>query len=172
MSREKQKRLAYVARRYYLEGQRQSDIARELNISRPMVSRLLSEARESGVVEIRIHDPETRMASLLERLRFSSSIRGGVLVEDGGDNDATNERLSQGAVELLQQLGTRRLGELYRRYPVEVAICGHVHYRKTLEKDGITWMCRCLNYHSEWRPEYGGDTLSQQIAHAAEVMEL
>ena len=110
MSREKQKRLAYVARRYYLEGQRQSDIARELNISRPMVSRLLSEARESGVVEIRIHDPETRMAGLLERLRFSSSIRGGVLVEDGGDNDATNERLSQGAVELLQQLGTRRLG--------------------------------------------------------------
>ena len=69
-------------------------------------------------------------------------------------------------------LGTRRLGELYRRYPVEVAICGHVHYRKTLEKDGITWLCRCLNYHSEWRPEYGGDTLSQQIAHAAEVMEL
>ena len=69
-------------------------------------------------------------------------------------------------------LGTRRLGELYRRYPVEVAICGHVHYRKTLEKDGITWLCRCLNYHSEWRPEYGGDTLSQQIAHAAEVIEL
>lgn len=78
-----------------------------------------------------------------------------------------------GQLVLLQRLfGHRRLGELYRRYPVEVAICGHVHYRKTLEKDGITWMCRCLNYHSEWRPEYGGDTLSQQIAHAAEVMEL
>ena len=40
---EKQKRLAHVARRYYLEDWRQSDIARELGISRPMVSRLLAD---------------------------------------------------------------------------------------------------------------------------------
>ena len=110
ISQSKQKRLAYVARRYYLEDQKQVDIARELGISRPMVSRLLSEARELGVVEITIHDPETRSASLLERLRLSTSIRGGVLVEDGADEDATNQLLSQGAVELLRQLGTRRLG--------------------------------------------------------------
>ena len=45
ISQEKQRRLAYVARQYYLEGRRQSDIARELGVSRPMVSRLLSEAR-------------------------------------------------------------------------------------------------------------------------------
>ena len=46
---EKQKRLAYVARRYYLEDQKQSDIARELGVSRPLVSRMLSEARELGL---------------------------------------------------------------------------------------------------------------------------
>lgn len=110
ISQEKQKKLAYVARRYYLENQRQSDIARELGVSRPMVSRMLAEARELGVVEITVHDPETRIATLLERLRLSTSIRGGVLVEDGADEDATNQLLSQGAVELLQQLDTRRLG--------------------------------------------------------------
>ena len=69
-------------------------------------------------------------------------------------------------------LGSRKFGELYRRYPVEAAVCGHVHYRRSVDKYGIHWMCRCLNYHSEWRPEYGGDTLSQQIAHAAEVLDL
>ena len=68
MKLEKQRRLAHVARRYYLEDQKQSDIARELGISRPMVSRLLAEARELGVVEIRIHDPECREDSLLEEL--------------------------------------------------------------------------------------------------------
>ena len=104
ISQEKQKKLAYVARRYYLENQRQSDIARELGVSRPMVSRMLAEARELGVVEITVHDPETRIATLLERLRLSTSIRGGVLVEDGADEDATNQLLSQGAVELLRQL--------------------------------------------------------------------
>ncbi len=107
---EKQKRLAYVARRYYLEDQKQSDIAQELGVSRPLVSRMLSEARELGIVEITIHEPGARAARLLERLRLSSSIRGGVLVEDGTDNDATNQLLSQGAVELLRQLGARRLG--------------------------------------------------------------
>lgn len=110
MKAEKQKRLAYVARRYYLEDQKQSDIARELGISRPMVSRLLAEARDLGVVEIRIHDPERREDSLLERLRNAGMIQGGILVEDGRENDETNQRLSQGAVELLRQIGTRRLG--------------------------------------------------------------
>ena len=33
-------------------------------------------------------------------------------------------------------------------------------------------MCRCLNYHSEWRPQDGGDPLREQIEKAAEVIEL
>ena len=110
MKLEKQRRLAHVARRYYLEDQKQSDIARELGISRPMVSRLLAEARELGVVEIRIHDPECREDSLLERLRAAGMVQGGILVEDGAENDETNQRLSRGAVELLRQIGARRLG--------------------------------------------------------------
>ena len=109
-SQEKRARLAYVARRYYLEDQKQSDIARELGVSRPLISRMLSDARELGVVEITIHEPGAKAASLLDRLRLSSSIRGGVLVEDGEDDDATNQTLSKGAVELLGQLGAHRLG--------------------------------------------------------------
>ena len=110
ISQDKRKRLVYVARRYYLEEQKQSDIARELGISRPMVSRLLAEARELGVVEITVHDPETKAARLLDRLRSISTIQGGVLVEDSGDNDEVNRLLSQGALQLLQLLGSRRLG--------------------------------------------------------------
>lgn len=107
---ERQKKLAYVAKRYYLEDQKQSDIAQELGVSRPLVSRMLSEARELGIVEITIHEPGAREARLLERLRLSSSIRDGVLVEDGANDDATNRLLSQGAVELLRRRGVRRLG--------------------------------------------------------------
>lgn len=110
ISEEKQKKLAYVARRYYLDDWKQSDIAKELGVSRPLVSRMLAEAREHGVVEIRIHDPEARQGQLVEQLRHSTSIRDGVLVEDGQDDDATNQLLSQGAVQLLWQLRSRRLG--------------------------------------------------------------
>ena len=110
ISPEKQKRLVHVARRYYLEDWKQSEIANELGVSRPMISRMLSEARELGIVEITIHEPGARTARLLERLRLFSSIQGGVLVEDGLDGDATNQRLSQGAVDLLHQLSAHRLG--------------------------------------------------------------
>ncbi len=110
ISQDKRKRLVHVARRYYLEDQKQSDIARELDISRPMVSRLLKEARDLGIVEITIHDPGTKSERLLDRLRRISSIQGGILVEELGDGDEINRQLSQGAVQLLQQLGAKRLG--------------------------------------------------------------
>lgn len=110
ISQEKQKKLAYIAHRYYLDDQKQSDIAKELGISRPLVSRMLSEARELGVVKIMIHEPGAKAASLLEQLRLFSGIRGGILVEDGEGDDGTNQFLSQGAMDLLRQLGTRRLG--------------------------------------------------------------
>lgn len=109
-NQDKLRRLAHVARRYYLEDWKQSDIALELGVSRPLVSRMLSEARELGVVKITICQPEAEAAALLDKLRLSSSIQGGILVEDGGDDDTTNQLLSQGAVELLHQLGSRCLG--------------------------------------------------------------
>ena len=43
---EKQRKLAHVAQRYYLEDWKQSDIAEELGVSRPLISRMLREARE------------------------------------------------------------------------------------------------------------------------------
>ena len=124
-SLEKQKRLAHVARKYYIEDQKQSDIARDLGVSRPLISRMLSEARELGIVEITIHEPGAREARLLERLRLTSSIRGGVLVEEGTNADATNRLLSQGAVELLRQreAATHTKGDIHETDSAYLAAC-------------------------------------------------
>ena len=107
---EKLQKLIYVARRYYLDDQKQSDIAREMGVSRPLVSRMLSEARQLGIVKISVAQPESYSSALLERLGDLFSVRDGVLVEDGADDDATNQMLSQGAIRLLQRLESRRLG--------------------------------------------------------------
>ena len=56
---EKLQKLIYVARRYYLDAQKQSNIAREMGISRPLVSRMLSEARQLGIVKISVAQPES-----------------------------------------------------------------------------------------------------------------
>ncbi|MDF2830761.1 MAG: transcriptional regulator, DeoR family, partial [Mycobacterium sp.] len=48
---------AVIARRYYLEGRTRIQIAEEFGLSRFKVARMLDEAIESGMVEIKIHNP-------------------------------------------------------------------------------------------------------------------
>jgi deoxyribonucleoside regulator len=59
-------RLVEVARAYYLHNKTQAEIARSMGISRSMVSRDLTMAREARIVEIRIRDPR-RMANTIEQ---------------------------------------------------------------------------------------------------------
>jgi deoxyribonucleoside regulator len=49
--------LAFVAEKYFLEDLRQSDIAEKIGVTRSAVSRMLTEAREKGIVEIIVHYP-------------------------------------------------------------------------------------------------------------------
>ncbi|MFN8483771.1 MAG: sugar-binding transcriptional regulator [Anaerolineae bacterium] len=58
--------LAEVASKYYDQNKSQQDIADELGITRSAVSRLLTEARERGIVEIIVHYP-WRTSTDLER---------------------------------------------------------------------------------------------------------
>ncbi len=54
---EKVKLLVNISRLYYEHNYSQQMIAEKLNISRPYVSKLINEAKERGIVEIRIFDP-------------------------------------------------------------------------------------------------------------------
>ncbi len=56
--------LAEVATKYYDQNKSQQDIADELGVTRSAVSRLLTEARDRGIVEIIVHYPWRRSADL------------------------------------------------------------------------------------------------------------
>ncbi len=97
-------RLAYLARvasMYYEEQRTQQEIARTLGISRSGVSRLITEAREQGVVEIVVHHP----------LQTSSALES-ELVECYELKDA---RVLAGQDER-HEVMLQRLGELAARY--------------------------------------------------------
>lgn len=66
-----------AAQAYYLQHRTMEAIAREMRISRSSVSRLLSFARESGLVEITLHSPQIARSRLEEALaeRFGISVR-------------------------------------------------------------------------------------------------
>ncbi len=60
--------LTQVAVWYYEEGLNQADIAQRIDKSRSMVSRLLDQAREAGLVEVRVRHPLRTDAELEQRL--------------------------------------------------------------------------------------------------------
>lgn len=60
--------LVTVASLYYELGQNQQQIAERLEVSRSSVSRMIKEARDLGIVEIRIHRPISRAYALEQAL--------------------------------------------------------------------------------------------------------
>ncbi|NLH00305.1 MAG: hypothetical protein GX488_00125 [Clostridiales bacterium] len=77
---DKKELLIRVAELYYEENLNQNDIAKILNTSRPTVSRLLDEAKDTGVVEIIVHSPILKDAQLAYALRKKLGLRDAVVV--------------------------------------------------------------------------------------------
>lgn len=68
-----------AARQYYLAGRTMDQIARSLGTSRSTVSRLLVDARETGIVDIRIQSPDERSGVLERRIRERHGITAHVV---------------------------------------------------------------------------------------------
>jgi DNA-binding transcriptional regulator LsrR (DeoR family) len=63
--------LAEIASLYYEESLSQSEIASRTGYSRSMVSRFLTEARQEGLVEIKVHHPISRRLDLERELQHN-----------------------------------------------------------------------------------------------------
>lgn len=75
MDIERQELLATIASLYFEENLTQTGIAKRTGYSRSMVSRLLTEARRQGIVEIVIHHPLARRADLEDALRSAFDLK-------------------------------------------------------------------------------------------------
>jgi deoxyribonucleoside regulator len=96
--------LTQVAIWYYEEGLNQADIADRIGKSRSMVSRLLDQAREAGLVEVRVRYPLRTDNELAQRLCQAYNLAEAyVLAEPPDDYGLLLRRLGE--------LGARRLQE-------------------------------------------------------------
>lgn len=83
--------LADVAEMYYLEQKNQAEIAKSVGVTRSMISRMLSEARESGIVEIRIQRPLQSDLELEQALKEYFGLKDVFVV---ATNQSGGERLT------------------------------------------------------------------------------
>ena len=97
--------LAKIASLYYEKNLTQADIARQLNISRPQVSRLLAEGREAGVVKIIIRYPPDKHYSLRQNLVDKFNLKDAFLVASG----------NLGYTQLIERLGEEAARHLEAR---------------------------------------------------------
>ena len=97
---------AVIARRYYLEGRTRVQIAEEFGLSRFKVSRILDEAVESGMVEIKIHNPGSIDVDLSTALQRSYGLEHAYVVSTDSGNTADDraDAVARAMAELLQSI--------------------------------------------------------------------
>jgi len=79
--------LADVAEMYYLEGKDQLAISRVVGVTRSMVSRMLTEARQRGIVEIKVNRPLQTDAGLELALRDCFGLKAAKIIALRGTED-------------------------------------------------------------------------------------
>lgn len=96
--------LIRTAELYYHQGLSQNAIAEILCTSRPTVSRMLDEARESGIVEIIIHSPVKKNAALSRSLRNAFNLKDAIVVSGEYEYHSALQKCSTAAAHFLTSI--------------------------------------------------------------------
>jgi DNA-binding transcriptional regulator LsrR (DeoR family) len=93
--------LAQVARMYHERGMKQPEIAAELHVSQPRVSRLLKQAVDLGIVRTVVTLPPGVYTDLEDEVRDRYDLRDVVVVDAGGAGDDVIRALGAAAAQYL-----------------------------------------------------------------------
>ncbi len=102
-------KIVEAARLYYQLDYSQQDIAKKLEVSRPTVSRLLKQAKELGVVEIKIKSPIETNEILKDQLKQKFSLNDAFITSvPEFDNDSVKKYLGEAAASYLYNVVKER----------------------------------------------------------------
>lgn len=97
-------RLYHIAKLYYVDGYKQSEIAKMMALSTMAVSRMLKRAEEEGIVTITVQAPAHINLELGSRLRQKySTLREAIVVYDDPNRD-TREAVGEAAAQYVMDL--------------------------------------------------------------------
>lgn len=97
--------LLKVAQYYYIEGLTQGTIAKRVNLSRPTIVRMLQQAREDGLVEIRLTQPlpqTTLLESKIEKIFLNYGLNE--VIVTGTTNGSPKEAVAKATSQYLQRV--------------------------------------------------------------------
>lgn len=105
MESDKLKKAIEAAKLYYLLDMSQQEIANKLGISRPTVSRLLQQAKEEGIVEIRIMDPSEDCKNYAQELEARFGLKKAIVASVPlYEDNIIKQTLGQATAEYLSEI--------------------------------------------------------------------
>ncbi|MEU0093624.1 sugar-binding domain-containing protein [Kribbella sp. NPDC006257] len=96
--------LADVARRYYLDNTSKVDIAKDLNLSRFKIARLLEDARARGIVQIQIKSPSPIDRALADELASALGVPRCVVTHTSGSPEQVRDQVAEAAARTVAPL--------------------------------------------------------------------
>ncbi len=156
--------LAQVASLYYEHNLKQDEIARRIGYSRSMISRLIAEAQEQGIVEIRINYPMLRCLDLEEALQQALNLRIVRVLSRGSTGQSqVLRKLGAMAARLVEELvsqGAKKIGVAWGNALFETISA----LRKTSQAD--TRVYQVIGSSGSINPEIDGPNLARSMAEA------
>lgn len=98
------RRMVEIAKMYYEDDIKQDDIAKILDISRPLVSKILAEAKSSGIVSININSPLDEKHMIEAELLEKFNLKNVVVVDSIEDKNLLNKKLCYEAAGIMNRL--------------------------------------------------------------------
>lgn len=98
---QKRQDIIKAAKLYYYGNMSQDEIAQLMQISRPKVSRMLTEARQLNIVQITINDPSTSIKQNEDKIKKHFGLKYVKIVPTQNNDMATKSALGQAASQFL-----------------------------------------------------------------------
>ena len=160
------RKLVTVARMYYEDNMNQSEIANALGVTRPLVSIYLSEAKELGIIEIKINSPFESDNNIMDILCRNFNLKGGNLIKGVNSKNMTERMIVKSSYEFIKE--TTRNGDCIGISWGNM-IGDVVHYMETqeekLELEGT--VCSLIGNSATASKNYHTDELCRAFGQAA-----
>jgi DNA-binding transcriptional regulator LsrR (DeoR family) len=86
---------------YYIQGMTHSEIAKQMNVSRPTITRMLLKAKDERIVEIKINSAYRGCVEIADKIQRCTRIRDVLVVPSGKDIEETRAGVGYMAAQYL-----------------------------------------------------------------------
>ena len=100
----KVEQLIKVARMYYEQEMSQEEIAKEIKCSRPYISRLLADAKEAGIVQVKVIPPKGYEQAMEAKIKRNLGGLDKVIIVPKKNNASKLDIVAKAAAEYLENV--------------------------------------------------------------------